>query len=80
MAAFFNLPTTPDGSSGRTYRVVVNHGFVRYGTQREYERLKSIENAQPLAMGLGLLGAVIGFLSGDFGIRGEQKEQNPSGR
>src|ERR1039457_3386121 len=62
------LPGTPDEKSGHTYRMVVNHGFIRYGTEREIHTLKMVEDSQPIAILLFLLAGVLGMSWGIFKI------------
>jgi hypothetical protein len=45
-----NLPSAPDERAGRTYQMTVNHGFVRYGTERELRVLKSTETLLGIAV------------------------------
>jgi hypothetical protein len=52
------LPEAPDEKTGHTYRMIVNHGFVRYGTERELHILKAADHAQGVA-GLLFLSAVV---------------------
>jgi hypothetical protein len=44
-----SLPSTPDEGAGRTSRMVVNHGFVRYGSERELRALRVVEGSLPIA-------------------------------
>ena len=34
-----NMPAAPEADKGRTYSVVVNHGYIRYVTKNELERM-----------------------------------------
>jgi hypothetical protein len=63
-----NLPTTPDEKSGHIYRMVVNHGFVVYGSEREFRILRWVENSQTYAIVCFLTAAIVGLRSGDFKI------------
>jgi hypothetical protein len=54
-----DLPDAPDTKAGRTYRMVVNHGFVRYGTERELHRFRWAENAQVPAIAFLAMGIVL---------------------
>ncbi|MES1181047.1 MAG: hypothetical protein ABUL66_04205 [Verrucomicrobiota bacterium] len=63
-----NLPKMPDEKTGRIYRMVVNHGFVVYGSEREVRVLRNVENFQPIAIVCFLIVVTTGFLSGDFKI------------
>ena len=62
------LPSTPDEKAGRIYRMVVNHGFVRYGSERELHILKTVEDSQPIVILLFLLALVLGMSWGIFKI------------
>jgi hypothetical protein len=68
-----NLPGVPDEKTGRIYRMVVNHGFIRYGSERELHILKTIEDFQPIAILLFLLAVVLGLIWGVFKIAGSRK-------
>lgn len=63
-----NLPDAPDAKTERIYRVVVNHGFVRYGSEREVRILRWVENSQPIAFVCFLIASIVGLKSGDFKI------------
>jgi hypothetical protein len=63
-----NLPKTPDEKTGRIYRMVVNHGFVVYGSEREVRILRNVENFQPIAIMCFLIVMTVGLVSGDFKI------------
>jgi hypothetical protein len=60
-----NLPGAPDEKTGHIYRMVVNHGFIRYGTEQEFHTLKMVEDFQMIAA-LAFLLAVV--LSMSWGI------------
>lgn len=55
------LPGAPDEKTGHIYRMVVNHGFVRYGSAGELHLLQAVEDFQPVAICLFLLAAVLGM-------------------
>ena len=55
-----NLPTIPDEKSGHIYRMVVNHGFVVYGSEQEFRILRWVENSQPFAILFFLLSSLWG--------------------
>ena len=38
------MPSSPQPEAGRTYRIVVNHGFVVYVTRDEFDRATFIHN------------------------------------
>ena len=63
-----SLPQVPDENTGHIYRMVVNHGFVRYGSAEELHALQAVEYAQPVAILLFLLAVVLGISWGIFGI------------
>jgi hypothetical protein len=64
-----SLSQVPDEKAGYTNRVVVNHGFIRYASERESRALRDIENFAPIAafMFLGFLTLFCKF--GCFGPR-----------
>lgn len=55
-----NLPGAPDQKAGNVYRIVVNHGFVRYGTERELQALRWAENSQMIAIAFLLVAIILG--------------------
>lgn len=67
-----NLPTISDDKSGHIYRMVVNHGFVVYGTEREFRILGWVENSQPFAMLCFAVVFIVGLLTGDMKIAGRK--------
>jgi len=66
---FGSLPRTPDEGAGRTYRMVVSHGSVRYGSEGEFRALRVIEGSLPIAGFLFLGALALGFRYGHFRIR-----------
>lgn len=67
------LPSTPDERVGRTYRMTVNHGFVRYGSERELLVLKSTETFLGIA---GMLFAMAVLLRVAYGkVRPEESHK-----
>jgi hypothetical protein len=54
-----NLPDAPNDKTGRIYRMVVNHGFVRYGTEEDLRLFRWMENTQPVAMTFLVMGIVL---------------------
>jgi hypothetical protein len=44
------LPDSPNKTTGQTYRMIVNHGFVRYGTKKDLQVLRFAENWQLFAI------------------------------
>jgi hypothetical protein len=66
---YSTLPSTPDERAGRTFRVQVNHGFVRYGSAGELRAFRVIEDVFPFA-GFPFLAAVfLGMKWGIFQVR-----------
>ena len=63
-----SLPGAPDEKTGHIYRMVVNHGFVCYGSEREFQIFKAVEDFEPVAILLFLLAAVLGMSWGIFQI------------
>ena len=63
-----NLPRVPDDKAGRICQIVVNHGSIRYGTQRELDILRTVDGLQPVAILLFLLAIVLGLTWGIFKI------------
>jgi hypothetical protein len=56
-----NLPEAPDEKTGQIYRMVVNHGFVRYGTERELHALRWAENSRLIAIAFFAIAAILGM-------------------
>ena len=61
-----NLPTTPEKTNGHIHHMVVNHGYVVYGTDQEFRIYRWVENLQPFSIVCALAGIIIGFRYGDF--------------
>jgi hypothetical protein len=55
-----NLPQVPDEKTGHIYRMVVNHGFVRYGTERELHTFRWAENSQIIAIAFLVIAIILG--------------------
>jgi hypothetical protein len=81
-----NLPGAPDEKTGHVYRMVVNHGFVRYGTEQELQALRWAENSQIIAIASLVVAIILGVkfdvfkkraVGGDMGSVGEQKSTTP---
>ena len=81
-----NLPQVPDGKTGHVYRLVVNHGFVRYGTEGELHTLRWAENSQTIAIAFLAIAIVLGVkydvfkkraAGGDTQSVGDQKSTAP---
>jgi hypothetical protein len=68
-----NLPTVSDQKTGRICRMVVNHGFVVYGSEREFFVLKAIRNSLLISGLCSLSAAVLGMVSGDFPVKPGRK-------
>ncbi len=66
------LPSTPDERLGRTFKLEVNHGFVRYGSVGELRALRGIEDAFPLAAFPFLTAVVLGLKWGILQVRGSK--------
>ena len=62
------LPSVPNPITGQKYRLVVNHGFVRYGSQREFWAFHQVQGLQPVAMLMVLVAVGIGVIYEDFHI------------
>ena len=60
------LPSAPDEQSGRTYRIVVSHGFVRYGSWRQLWIKKTIDELSPIAGFVFLAAVLLGLVYGDI--------------
>jgi len=65
-----DLPSAPDEESGRTHRLVVNHGRVRYGSERDILLLSASENLLPVVACASLVAILWGLATGDFQVRG----------
>ena len=66
---FQSLPRTPDEGAGRTFRMVVSHGSIRYGSAREFRILKMVEGLFPISSFLPLAALVLGLRYNHFQIR-----------
>jgi hypothetical protein len=66
-----NLPRVPDKNTGHIYRVVVNHGAVRYGTDRDARTLRLMQNGLPIAGLLFASALLLGLKLGVLHVRGE---------
>jgi hypothetical protein len=63
-----NLPTVSEEKTGHIYRMVVNHGFIVYGTEKEFKVLRWSENTLPIAIACFLCAMIIGLRYGIFKI------------
>ena len=70
-----NLPKVPDEKVGRIYRMEVNHGSVRYGSEREIQTLKWTENCQMITMVFFLIALVLRVKYDDF----RKNDKKPKG-
>jgi hypothetical protein len=64
-----NLPKKPHERIGQVYRTTVNHGSVRYGTERQLHALKTVEDLLPIAGTVFVPAVLIGVFSGQVPIR-----------
>ena len=61
------LPPMPDVQKGRIYRMVVQHGFIVYGTKQEFQRLRIVRDYFLLvAIICGGTAGVLNVIYGDF--------------
>jgi hypothetical protein len=68
-----DLPKVPDAKTGHTYRMVVNHGFVVYGSEREFHNLRMVKNSLPIAAIFFMPAVIMGLMCGDFPIKPGRK-------
>jgi hypothetical protein len=61
-----HLPRVPDGQTGRVNQMTVNHGFVVYGTKREFQLLRVTKEGLPLVCICGLIAGILNFKYRDF--------------
>jgi hypothetical protein len=67
----YNLPSVMNVEGGQINRLVVNHGSVRFGTDRESNLIKMMRDGFPIA-GFGFaLALLAGLKLGIFQTRGE---------
>jgi hypothetical protein len=66
---YSTLPSSPDDSAGRTLKMEVNHGFVRYGSAGELRVFRAVEGALPLAAFPFLAAVFLGLKWGMFQVR-----------
>jgi hypothetical protein len=69
-----NLPGEPDERVGRVYRMTINHGYVRYGTEREIHIRRAVDDFLPIIGTIFALAGLIGLFSGQFPIRKSKSE------
>jgi hypothetical protein len=77
LAYFDNLPSVPDNSTGRTHRLVADHGAVRYGTEREVRAQRVLHDGLFVAVFLFLATLVFGLRTGMLPIRGNTPASGP---
>jgi len=65
-----DLPRHPDEKRGRIHRMVVNHGFVRYGSEKELHALRLADDLPPTGVVLLITAIVLGLEWGIFKVRG----------
>jgi len=70
---YSSLPRIPDEKVGRTYRMEVNNGSVRYGSEREFRALETAENCHSVGGFLFLGAAMLGLKWGIFHKRGARQ-------
>jgi hypothetical protein len=63
------LPGVPDQTTGHSYRIVVNHGFVRFATIGEAHALQLLENGLPIAIAVFLSAVILGMRWGVVRLR-----------
>ena len=68
-----NLPPQQDENSGHVYRIVVNHGSVVYGTDREFRAYRWVDNLQPVAVVGAFVVLILGLSFGDLKMRSGRK-------
>jgi hypothetical protein len=61
-----SLPGAPDQSLGRIYRMTVNHGYIVYGTLREFKLLNLATDSFEIGMLLALIAGLLNVKYGDF--------------
>jgi hypothetical protein len=63
------LPREPDDKSGRVHRIIVDHGSVRYATQRETDRMIRVERWLKVTTACGMVAGIINCTYQDFPAR-----------
>jgi F0F1-type ATP synthase assembly protein I len=69
-----NLPGAPNEAAGRIYKIIVNHGFVRYGTQSDLRVFNWAENLFPFGLVLFFCAALLGLRFGIFKVNRESRK------
>ena len=67
---YSTLPSVPDERAGRTFKMEVNHGSVRYGSGGELRAFRVVEEVFPFAAFPFLAALVLGLKWGTFQVRG----------
>ena len=68
-----NLPSQQDEKSGHVHRMVVNHGSVVYGTDREFRVYRWVDHLQPFTVAGAFLVLILGLSFGDIKMRSGRK-------
>jgi hypothetical protein len=66
---FDNLPSAPNKSTERTYRLVVDHGAVRYGTEREARAQEVLHDGFFVAVFIFIATLAFGLRTGVLRLR-----------
>ena len=66
-----SLPAGPNEKTGNVYRLLVNHGYVRYGTEQDLRNFRLAETSWPYAILLFLIAMILGLKWRIFQIRGK---------
>jgi hypothetical protein len=67
------LPKMPDERTGRIYRMTVNHGFVRYGSEREFRIKQAAENSIAIVGSLFVLAVLLRVTCGNGRLGADRK-------
>lgn len=70
---YSSLPGAPDENTGRVYKMLVNHGFVRYGSQAQRRIFQITKDIFPVAGLLFLTAIVLGLRWGILYVRETSK-------
>jgi hypothetical protein len=55
------LPDIPDAKTGRTFRMEVNHGFIRYGTERQFHFRETLLKCFPISIAFCFAALLLGL-------------------
>ena len=72
---FSHLPTKPDESYGRIRRINFHHGTIRYGTEKERERLNGPDIWDKASWGAFFIAFILSFMFRDFDRAKSPEEQ-----